>query len=186
MLSRGRVDVVPRPGALRPDVAGDLHARRIVERPGAHGHHLGRLDALAVDRGTAIAAEVAIERAAAVGPGAVALRGAALELERRARYHGVDAAARAGDLLATPAVAGAQLGDGHADGVAYGAAQAAAGERNGHGCPPKGLIEPILVRNRSGPQTVCPLPAPPTARSSAAIHHPGRTPAPDGCFAVCR
>src|SRR5690349_16647164 len=125
MLLGRRVDVGPRPRALRPDVSGDLHRRRFVERTSAHGEELRVLLTLAVDLRAALGAEIAMQRAPAVRDRGIALQLALGELERLARQHGVDGAAGARDLLAGLAMAGAQLRDGHADRIADRAAKAA-------------------------------------------------------------
>src|SRR5262249_10777853 len=131
MLLCTRVDVGPRPRAPGHDVQADLHRRRIVEGPGAHRQELRVLLALAVNVRATVRAEVAMQRAPAVRDGCVALERALGHLECLARQHHVDRAARAGDLLAALAMAGTQLGDRHADGIADHAAKTASGER-GH------------------------------------------------------
>src|SRR5437763_982324 len=126
-LPSRRVEVGPGRRALRPDVRGDPQGRRIVERAGTHADHLRQRFAVAIERRAAVAAEVAKERAAAVGLLGVALRRALHDPEVLApheRHHG---AVRAGGALAIGAVALAQLAERCADGVADGAAQAAAG-----------------------------------------------------------
>src|SRR2546421_9555062 len=99
MLLRRGVDVRPWPRALRPDVSGDLHRRRFVERAGAHAEELRVLLTLAVDLRAAVGAEIAMQRAPAVRDRGIALQLALGELERLARQHGVDRAAGAGELL---------------------------------------------------------------------------------------
>src|SRR5688500_6600092 len=128
LLAR-RIDVGPRPGALRPDVGGDLHAGRIVERADAQAAVLRRKLAPAEEGRAAVAAEEAVQRAPAVGSDRIALGRALRNLQGGARNHRVNAARGAGGFLAVAAMAGAQLADRHADGVADRAAEAAAGER---------------------------------------------------------
>src|SRR5687767_8763048 len=131
-MALGRaIDVVPRPRARRPDVPGDLHAARVVERAGAYHDEAGIRIAVAVDRRAALAAEMPAQGAAAVRGGiVVALSRALRDLEAVGGDHGVDGAAGAGSLLAVYAVAGAQAGHGGVDGVADGTAEAAAGKRS--------------------------------------------------------
>ena len=91
---------------------------------------------MAVDRRAAVAAEMPAQGAAAQGRRIVVLlRRAARDAELPARHHGIDRAVVARGLAAVLAVAGAQRADGGADFIANGAAQAAAGERGGHGFP---------------------------------------------------
>src|SRR6267378_1891082 len=85
--------------------------------------------AVAVDRRAAVGAEMAAQRAAAVRGGIVVAPGRPLgDLEAVARDDGIHAAAAARTPLAVGAMAGAQSGDGGADRVADGAAEAASGE----------------------------------------------------------
>src|SRR3954468_11954815 len=60
------IDVRPRARGRGPDVAGDFHAARVVERARAHQEEPGPGIARAVDRRAASAAEVAAQRAAAL------------------------------------------------------------------------------------------------------------------------
>ena len=136
MLLARRVDPGPGPGASCPDVHSDFHAGGIVQRSSPDHQRFRGRRALAVDRRTAVAAEIAIQRSAAVGSRSVELRRALRDFECRARNHRVDAASGARCFLAVRAVAGAKLGDRDADGVTNGAAEAASGLGACHrGCP---------------------------------------------------
>src|SRR6187402_851872 len=132
VLLRGRIDVRPGPRAPGPDVRRDLHAVALVERAGAQHHGLRRLLALAVELRAAVAAEKAVQQAPAVGVRAEALRRALEQGERGARHDRVHGAAGAARLLAVGAVAGAQLGDRLAHGVADRSAKATTGQWLGH------------------------------------------------------
>src|SRR5580765_5557867 len=135
-LAGGWIDVGPGPLALRPDVRGQLHRRRILDGAGAHHHALRRDLALAVDGRAAVAAEVAVQDAAAVGLLREPLRRALRDAEVLRRHERVDRAARAGDFLAVGAVAGAQFRNLCADAVTNGAAQATA-DQGGHFANPR-------------------------------------------------
>src|SRR5689334_4325521 len=80
-LRRLRVDIGPGRRALRPDVPGDAQGGRVVQRPGAHAEHFRHGLAMAEERGAAIAAEIAHQRAAAVGLLRIALGRAAYQPE---------------------------------------------------------------------------------------------------------
>src|SRR5437660_5420000 len=79
-LCRRRVDVGPGRRALGPDVPGDPEPGRIVERAGAHADHLRHARAVAVERRAALAAEIAHQRATAIGLLCKALRRAVYQL----------------------------------------------------------------------------------------------------------
>src|SRR3954471_2024 len=101
-----RIDVRPGARGRRPDVAGDLHAARVVERAGAHDHEAGLRIAVAIDGRAAGAAEMAAEGAAALRGGVVVVTRLALgDLETVFRHHRIDGAAGAGRFLAVVAVA---------------------------------------------------------------------------------
>src|SRR3954465_14375313 len=128
-----RIDVRPGARGRGPDVAGDFHAARVVERPRAHHDEAGPRIAMAVDRRAASAAEVAAQRAAALRRRVVVVSRLTLgDLERVFGHDGIDGAAGARRLLAVLAVAGAQACYGRGDRVADGAAKAAAGKRGSH------------------------------------------------------
>src|SRR6185503_10739202 len=130
-----RIDVVPGAGARGPDVCRDLHPARIIERTGAHHDESGIRVAVAVDRRAAIAAEVAAQRAPALGRAVVVLFGFTLrDAEAVRRYDRVDGAAAAGRFLAVEAMAGTQRGDRRGNRVANRAAEATTVKRCSHRC----------------------------------------------------
>src|SRR6185369_4159716 len=131
-LAGGRVEVGPGPLAPGPDVRRQLHRRRVIDGARAHHDALRRDLALAVERDAAVAAEIAVQDAAAVGLLSESLWRALRDAEVLRRDQRVDRSAGARDLLAIGAVAGAQFADGGVDAVADGAAEAAALEGGGH------------------------------------------------------
>src|SRR6185436_14041537 len=123
----GGVDMRPGPSGCGPDVAGDLHAARVVDGAGAHHHEPRVRVAMAVNGRATLAAEVPAQRASALrGRVVVALGRALSDPEILALDHGIHRAAGAGGLLAVGAMAGPQAGHRGGDGVTDGAAEAAA------------------------------------------------------------
>src|SRR5688572_21029355 len=66
-LCAGRINVAPRPRAPGPDMGRQLHLGRVVEGAGAQHRGLRRGLAAAEKRRAAVAAEEAVQGAAAVG-----------------------------------------------------------------------------------------------------------------------
>jgi hypothetical protein len=69
-----RIDIGPRARTSSPDISGNLHVAWVVERSDPQHNGLGGRGTLAIDGGTAVTAEVAVERATAIGSDDVVLR----------------------------------------------------------------------------------------------------------------
>jgi hypothetical protein len=74
MLGARRIDIGPRARTSGPNISGNLHVGWVVERSGPQHSGLGGSCTLAVDGRPAVTAEVAMERASAVGSDDVSLR----------------------------------------------------------------------------------------------------------------
>ena len=122
MLRARRIDIGPRARTSGPDVSGNFHVAWVVERSDPQHSGLGDRGTLAVDGRPAVTAEVAVERATAIGRDDEALRCALRNVQGCSGNHRINAAARTGGLLAVSAVASAKFRDRNAHGVAYCAA----------------------------------------------------------------
>src|ERR1019366_8985117 len=93
MLRARRIDIGPRARTSGPDVSGNLHVAWVVERSDPQHSGLGDRGTLAVDGRPAVTAEVAVERATAIGRDDEALRCALRNVQGCSGNHRINAAA---------------------------------------------------------------------------------------------